>query len=328
LLIAAFSGFAQVTGSNIAGTVKSGDNKSLEGASIVAVHQPSGTRYTAVSTKAGVYNILNVRVGGPYKVTISYAGLKSYEENNVFAPLGNTANVDVVLKNDIKDMQAVVVRGAANPILNSKANGASVTLGKQVISVTPTIGRTINDVTKYNAYGNGRSFAGQDSRFNNFTVDGSVFNNGFGLGNQAQAGGRTGSTAISLDALEEVQVNITPYDIKQSGFVGANVNAVTRSGTNDFSGSVYTLWNNRDLAGTKAYSDVANVPKVPFTSATQGFRVGGPIIKNKLFFFANGEFVKGAKPALDWVANAPGAVGNVSRTTAADLQDLKKFMQE
>jgi hypothetical protein len=328
LLIAAFSGFAQVTGSNIAGTVKSGDNKSLEGASIVAVHQPSGTRYTAVSTKAGVYNILNVRVGGPYKVTISYAGLKSYEENNVFAPLGNTANVDVVLKNDIKDMQAVVVRGAANPILNSKANGASITLGKQVIAVTPTIGRTINDVTKYNAYGNGRSFAGQDSRFNNFTVDGSVFNNGFGLGNQAQAGGRTGSTAISLDALEEVQVNITPYDIKQSGFVGANVNAVTRSGTNDFSGSVYTLWNNRDLAGTKAYSDVANVPKVPFTSATQGFRVGGPIIKNKLFFFANGEFVKGAKPATDWVANAAGAVGNVSRTTAADLQDLKTFMKD
>ncbi len=328
LLIAAISGFAQVTGSNITGTVKSGDNKSLEGASIVAIHQPSGTRYTAVSTKAGVYTILNVRVGGPYKVTISHAGFKAYEENNIYAALGNSANVDVVLKNDIKEMQTVVVRGAANPILNSKANGASVTLGKQVIAVTPTIGRTINDVTKYNAYGNGRSFAAQDSRFNNFTVDGSVFNNGFGLGNQAQAGGRTGSTAISLDALEEVQVNITPYDIKQSGFVGANVNAVTRSGTNDFSGSVYTLWNNRDLAGVKAYSDVANVPKVPFTSATQGFRVGGPIIKNKLFFFANGEFVKGAKPALDWVANAPGAVGNVSRTTLADLQDLKTFMKD
>jgi len=231
------------------------------------------------------------------------------------------------MKSDAVQLQAVVVRGAQNPIMNSKANGASITLGKNVIGVTPTIGRTVNDIVKYNAYGNGRSFAAQDSRFNNFTIDGSVFNNGFGLGSQAQAGGRTGSTAISLDALEELQVNITPYDIKQSGFVGANLNAVTRSGTNDVSGSAYRFWSNRDLAGTKANSSVDNVPKVPFASSTNGFRVGGPIIKNKLFFFINGEFVKSEKPALDWVANKTGATGNVSRTTEADLLDLKAFMK-
>jgi len=318
--------YGQVTSSSITGSVRGEDNKALEGATVVAVHQPSGTRYTGVSGKGGLYTILNVRVGGPYSVTVTYAGFKKYEEQDIYASLGNAANVDVVMKSDAVQLQGVVIRGTQNPIMNSKANGASVTLGKQVIGVTPTIGRTVNDIVKYNAYGNGRSFAAQDSRFNNFTIDGSVFNNGFGLGSQAQAGGRTGSTAISLDALEEVQVNITPYDIKQSGFVGANLNAVTRSGTNEITGSAFRFWSNRDLAGSKANSSVDNVPKVPFSSATNGFRVGGPIIKNKLFFFINGEFVKSEKPALDWVANKTGATGNVSRTTEADLLDLKSYM--
>jgi hypothetical protein len=180
-------------------------------------------------------------VGGPYVVKITFSGFKSYEEQGVFAPLGNAANVDVALKNDAVSMQNIVVKAAPNPIINSKASGTSVTIGRQALNLTPTIGRNLNDVTKYNAYSNGRSFAGQDSRFNNFTIDGAVFNNGFGLGTDAQAGGRTNSTAISLDALEEVQINITPYDIRQSGFAGAAINAVTRSGTNEFAGSVFRL---------------------------------------------------------------------------------------
>jgi len=318
--------YGQVTSSSITGSVRGDDNKALDGATVVAVHQPSGTRYSTVTGKGGLYTILNVRVGGPYLVTVTYAGFKKYEEQDVYASLGNAANVEVVMKSDAVQLQSVVIKGVQNPIINSKANGASITLGRQVINATPTIGRTVNDIVKYNAYGNGRSFAAQDSRFNNFTIDGSVFNNGFGLGSQAQAGGRTGSTAISLDALEEVQVNITPYDIKQSGFVGANLNAVTRSGTNEITGSAFRFWSNRDLAGTKANSAVDNVPKVPFTTATNGFRIGGPIIKNKLFFFINGEFVKDEKPALEWVANKTGAIGNVSRTTEADLLDLKSFM--
>jgi hypothetical protein len=318
---------AQVTSSSITGSVKGDDNKFLEGATIVAIHQPSGTKYSTTTNKSGAFTILNVRVGGPYVVKITFSGFKSYEEQGVFAPLGNTANVDVALKNDAVSMQNIVVKAAPNPIINSKANGTSITIGRQALNLTPTIGRNLNDVTKYNAYSNGRSFAGQDSRFNNFTIDGAVFNNGFGLGTDAQAGGRTNSTAISLDALEEVQINITPYDIRQSGFAGAAINAVTRSGTNEFAGSVFRFWNSRDLAGTKVASKTDNIPKTPFNVETQGFRVGGPIIKDKLFFFVNGEFTNGTNPALSWVANRPGATGNVSRTTATDLEDLKTFMK-
>ena len=318
---------AQVTSSSITGSVKGDDNKFLEGATIVAIHQPSGTKYSTTTNKSGAFTILNVRVGGPYVVKITFSGFKSYEEQGVFAPLGNTANVDVALKNDAVSMQNIVVKAAPNPIINSKANGTSITIGRQALNLTPTIGRNLNDVTKYNAYSNGRSFAGQDSRFNNFTIDGAVFNNGFGLGTDAQAGGRTNSTAISLDALEEVQINITPYDIRQSGFAGAAINAVTRSGTNEFAGSVFRFWNSRDLAGTKVASKTDNIPKTPFNVETQGFRFGGPIIKDKLFFFVNGEFTNGTNPALSWVANRPGATGNVSRTTATDLEDLKTFMK-
>ena len=316
---------AQVTTSSITGLV-TGDNKApLEGATVTALHVPSGTRYVTTTTKNGQFILPSVRVGGPYRITVSYTGYSEGVQNDVYASLGNTANVEVALSASAQELSAITVTANRNPVLNTKNTGASATINKEALNRTPTIGRTVNDITKYNAYSNGRSFAGQDSRLNNFTIDGSVFNNGFGLGSQAQAGGRTNSGAISLDAIEELQINIAPYDIRQSGFVGAAINAVTRSGTNDYSGSVFHFLNNRNLAGKNAKG--GKVPATPFEVNTTGFRVGGPIIKNKLFFFVNGEFSSSTRPALDWVANRPGAAGNVSRTTAADLEDLKNFMK-
>lgn len=264
ILISGYS-FAQVTTSNISGTIVDASKKAIEGATITVIHQPSGTKYTTTSNRVGAYDFLNIRIGGPYKLVASSVGYRQFEQMDIFAPLGTTSNVDFKMDFNTSSLENIVITGERNSIINSKSNGTSVTIGRQAINATPTIGRNVNDVTKYNAYSNGRSFAGQDSRFNNFTIDGAVFNNGFGLGSDAQAGGRTNSTAISLDALDELQINITPYDIRQSGFAGAAINAVTRSGNNDFSGSVFRFWNNRDLAGTKAASKIDNIPVTPFS---------------------------------------------------------------
>ena len=318
---------AQVTSSSITGTVLGDNNKPIEAVQVIATHGPSGTRYSATTDKEGHYSMPNVRVGGPYQVVFTYSGLTTYEVKDIYANLGTTSNVDANMATQkTNNLGEVIVSARSSSLISSKKTGASTVLGLENINRTPTIGRTINDITKYNAYGNGSSFGGQDPRLNNITIDGSVFNNGYGLGSSAIAGGRTGSTAISLDALEQIQINIAPFDIRQSGFAGAGINAVTRSGTNDFNGSAYYMWNNRGLTGKKAASDTTNIAQTPFSNKTYGFRLGGPIIKNKLFFFVNGEFVRSTQPALSFVANGSGSNGNPSRTTSTDLNDLKSFL--
>ena len=318
--------FAQVTTSTISGIVTDINGEALVGATVVATHVPSGTRYGTSTNASGRYTLPAVRVGGPFTVVTSYTGFEQQTIDNIRTNLGITSNVDFKMRETGVAIDEVVVAASRNDLFSSQRTGAATTFDVKRVNSIPTIGsRSINTITKYNPNGNGRSFNGQDSRLNNFTIDGSVFNNGFGLGSEAQAGGRTGSTAISLDAIEEVQVNVAPYDVRQTGFVGAGVNAVTRSGTNEFAGSVYSNWRNANMYGNKA-RDVS-VTATQFSEKVIGARIGGPIIKNKVFFFLNGEIVRKTEPATPWIAAGSTNPGQLTRVLKSDLDSVSSVLQ-
>ena len=217
LVLSAFAlvGFGQITSSSISGVVKNEKKEVLAGTTIHAIHVPTGTQYKTVTNKLGVYVLPAIRVGGPYTIHATYVGYKMGEVKDVNTLLGVTSNVDLLLVDEKVALKDVVVNSSRNNIFSKERTGASQQFSRRDLQNIPITGaRTIDGITKYNPNGNGSSFGAQDSRLNNFTIDGSQFNNNFGLGSSAQAGGRTGASAISLDALEQLQVNIAPFDIR------------------------------------------------------------------------------------------------------------------
>ncbi|KIA87112.1 TonB-dependent receptor [Flavobacterium sp. AED] len=325
-------GHAQVTSSAMSGSVKTSTGELLPGASVEVIHKPTGTKYFSTTGSKGGYAVQGIRPGGPYTVRVTFIGYKTTEITEINAPLGNNITVNVVVDEESNALkEVVIVSTKSKGTFNKGRTGASQQFSNRELTAVPVTGaRSINAVTKYNANaGSNGSFGGQDSRLNNFTIDGSAFNNGFGLGTDSQAGGRTGSTAISLDAIEQLQVNIAPYDVRQSGFLGSGINAVTKSGTNEIEGSVYNSFRNnrKDFIGTKAGNTVIVPGK--FDETVWGARIGAPIIKDKLFFFGNFETIENTSPATTWTSTgSPQPSAQVSLPTFAEMQTLSNFVKD
>lgn len=320
LVICHFPVRAQVTTASIFGFVRDDKNASLPGATVVAIHQPTGAQYGVTTRADGEYNLPNLRVGGPYQITISYVGYQPEVITDVFLSLGQKLPLSVTIKSDARQLSEIEVRANPNDVLNNSRTGAQTNISNDQIRTLPTIKRSIFDYTRLNPMsGNDGSFGGRNSRFNNFALNGAIFNNPFGL-DAATPGGQADAQPVSLDAIDQIQVTLSPYDVTQSGFTGAAVNAVTKSGTNQVHGTAFGFFRNQDLTGKRVKGTDITVPQ---SSQTQyGFSLGGPIIKNKLFFFANAEFDRRSDlGTAGWVAARPGLTGaNVARVTASDLE--------
>ncbi|GGZ21057.1 cell envelope biogenesis protein OmpA [Echinicola pacifica] len=321
--------YGQVTTSSIRGNVVDARGELLIGATVKATHGPSGSVYGAVTSIDGRFNLANLRVGGPYTLEISYIGFQALQITNINLSLGQPYSVDVILLDDESELEMIVVTSSSLDDFNASRTGAATNVGQKAITDLPQINRSIMDFTRLTPQADGNSFAGRDARYNNLQIDGANFNNGFGLSGSPLPGGN--SQPISLDAIEEISVNIAPFDVTQSGFTGAGINAVTKSGTNTFEGSAYYFLQNQDLQGRKIEDN--ELEKIDAASQNFGFRLGGPIIKNKLFLFVN------AERELQTGANASGAnlwkpstngvsdpENNISRTTVADLEAVRDHL--
>ncbi|MGB8489726.1 MAG: carboxypeptidase regulatory-like domain-containing protein [Bacteroidales bacterium] len=315
------------TTSTLAGHVTDKNGDPLPGATIVATHTPSGTRYATIADNAGNYGIQNMRVGGPYKVDVSFIGYSASSYTEITLRLGETYAQDCQLSESTTALNEVIVSaGIKNSVLSSERAGTQTFVGRREIADLPSISRSITDFTKLSPQAQGNSFGGRDGRFNTITIDGAAFNNNFGLSSNPLPGGN--AQPISLDAIEEISVSVAPYDVRMSQFTGASINAVTRSGDNTFKASIYTYLRPNSFTGN-------TVDGTPVTGANSrssqnyGFRVGGPIIKDKLFFFISGEYEKELVPGVDWKPSTDGVSNSdlkISRTLESDMFTVRDFL--
>jgi hypothetical protein len=328
LVLSAVPAAAQgVTTAAATGVVRDDQGGVIPGATIVAVHQPSGTTYEGVTQADGRFFIPGMRVGGPYKITAMLSGFTTEVKDNVSLNLGVTQEVPFTLK-VASIAETIIVVGTSDPVFSSGRTGAATAVTREELATLPTISGRITDITRLTPqYGGNGSIAGQDNRANNMTVDGSYFNNSFGLGvTTGGIGDRTGVAPISLEAIEQVQVSVAPYDVRQGNFTGAGINTVTRSGTNKITASVYHRQRDESYVGTEAAGLAVN-PGV-FTTSTTGVWAGGPIVKNRLFAFGAYEKQSDERPLSTFRSNPGGAPvgGNTTRVNQSDLAALSQFL--
>lgn len=319
---------AQVTTATMSGKVTAQDEPII-GATIVAVHEPSGTRYGTVTNVSGQFNLQGMRTGGPYKVEISYVGYQTAIYKGINLSLGENYVLNVSLKESSELLDEIVVTASKNSNMKSDRAGAITNIGEEQMAMIPTVGRSMNDIMRLTPQGantgNGFAVGGGNYRQSSVTVDGAAFSNSFGIGSNLPGGG----SPISLDALEQIAVSVTPFDVRQSGFIGGAINAVTKSGTNDFYATAYTYLNNENLNGDKV-GDLELI-REKSQKYLYGASFGGAIIKNKLFFFVNGEYednvTAGPKSRArlsdsdDWGSNT----ANVNRPTVGKMDEIRNY---
>ncbi|HWI20955.1 MAG TPA: carboxypeptidase regulatory-like domain-containing protein [Vicinamibacterales bacterium] len=326
----AASAAAQVTTGSLSGRIQNAQQEGVAGASVIAIHLPSGTTYEATSRADGRFVIINMRVGGPYSVTAAFTGTGTAAfapetVENVEINLGVSTDLTINVKN-IAVTETVTVTAQSDTVFSSGRTGAATSVNRETLATLPTVQGRISDFTRLTPQTSGsNSFGGADNRMNNMTVNGAAFNNSFGLG--GQPGDRTNVAPISMEAIEQVQVSIAPYDVRQGNFVGASVDTITRSGTNSIRASIYHRFRNEDFVGTEARGLVFN-PGTFNTKNTGGW-VGFPVVKNRLFLFGNFENESDARPLNSFRANNGGepVAGNVTRVLASDLTALSNFLK-
>lgn len=319
---------AQVTSTTISGRITDVKGETLPGATIKALHEPTGTVYSTISSEQGQYTLPNLRVGGPYKITVTFIGLITKEISDVVTTLGSPVTINVALEDASQTLNEVVISGGKGNLISTSRNGTSTFISSRLMQSVPTISRSVSDFARLtpqaNTAGSGVSFGGQNNRYNQFTIDGANATDGFGLGATGTNGGQANVNPISIETIQEMQIVLSPYDVTQGGFTGGGINAVTKSGANQFHGSVYGQMQNEGFIGKSAgYNDVVTRNKYPdFSNKTFGASISGPIIKNKLFFYANAErFVKSTPLAFDPTLSGSGSNANVDT-----LQALRTFI--
>ncbi|HTK82693.1 MAG TPA: carboxypeptidase regulatory-like domain-containing protein [Bacteroidota bacterium] len=314
-----------VTTASLNGLVTDEKGEPLFGANVVAVHDPSGTRYGAPSRDNGQYNILNMKVGGPYTVTVSLVGYKTDSRRDIYLSLGQNPRIDFQLKEEAVQGKEVLVTGEVDQVLNAGRTGAATYLTPDQVAELPSIKRSTRDLTRLDPRSDGNfSFGGKNWLYNNISLDGSYFNNAFGLDDPAP-GGQANAEPVPFDAVEQVKVSVAPFDVREGGFTGAGINTVTKSGTNDFKGSVYSFLRNQDFVGNKVRG--AQVVANPNLSYNQsGFNVSGPLVKDKLFFFLNSELERRDDPGTDFAANHGTSGFGISRVRASTMDSIRQRM--
>jgi hypothetical protein len=319
--------FAQgVTTAGLTGLVVNDRGEPLVGAHVIATHEPSGTQYGTMVGSGGRFDLPNLRVGGPYMVTVTYIGYGDEEQPNTFLNLAQTVRLDFTLEEEAIEMRGIEIVAEQDVVLNSQRTGAATYLKPDKIEEMPSIKRSTRDLFRLDPRNDGNfSFGGKNWLYNNISLDGSYFNNSFGLDDPAP-GGQTNAEPVPFDAVEQVQVSVAPFDVREGGFTGAGINTVTKSGTNQYKASVYSYLRNENLIGNEVMGEkVVADPDLSFNQS--GFTLSGPIIQNKLFFFINGEMERRDDPGSNFVADRDGDVEfGESRVRAAIMDSIRQRM--